>query len=154
MKAAALAGAKTGISVEGGKTVLTFPLPAPADSMTAKVTLSAHEGMFVSWYEFAKQQERQVPEKLVPYPPLKGLVGLYPEKVEVRDGDVVTETTFSEYGDWNDDDLKADVFIPRRLVQRRGGVTLLDLTVTRTKTNSPYVIIPVPANVKAAATAQ
>jgi hypothetical protein len=149
VKAAVAAGANTKVSQQAGNTVLTFPLPAPVADITATMELSTSKDMFLNWYEFAKRQGRPVPERLQPYPPLAGLVGVYPARVVLRDGASTIETTFAEYGDWNDDDLKADVFIPRRIVQRRGNVTTMDLTVTRTNTNSPYVIIPIPASVKA-----
>jgi len=154
VKAAVAAGASTRLSREGGNAVLTFPLPAPVSDITATMTLSTRKEMFLSWYEFAKRQGRTVPERLAPYPPREGLIGVYPERIVLRDGNATIETTFAEYGDWNDDDLKADVFIPRRIVQRRGPVTVLDLTVIRTNTNSPYVIIPIPANVKTAGAAR
>ena len=34
------------------------------------------------------------------------------------------------------------------IVQKRGGVTISDLTITETNTYNPYVIMPVPDNVK------
>lgn len=116
IKAAHAAGAKAAASVEGGATVLTFPV----GSAMIKATLNA-KGLF--------------------------------EKVEARLGTVVTETTFAEFGDLNDADYKADVFWPKRIVQKRGGVTTLDLTLTRTNTYNPYVIVPVPENVSSAGAA-
>lgn len=76
------------------------------------------------------------------------------ERVETRLGNTVIETTYSDYGELNDSDYKADVLLPRRILQKRGAVTLLDLTVTRTNTVNPYVIMPVPDNVKKAVTQQ
>jgi hypothetical protein len=73
------------------------------------------------------------------------------ERVETRLGDVVTETTFADFGELNDPDYRADVFWPKRITQRRGGVTILDLTLTRTNTYNPYVIMPVPASVRSGA---
>lgn len=74
--------------------------------------------------------------------------GNFFERVEMRTGGTVTVTTFAEFGELNDADYKADVFWPRRIVQTRGGATVLDLTLTRTNTYNPYVIVPVPANVR------
>jgi hypothetical protein len=65
----------------------------------------------------------------------------------------VTETTYSDYGELNDADYKADVFWPKRIVRKRNGVTVVDLTLTRTNTYNPYVIMPVPENVRKAAPA-
>src|SRR3954464_4517951 len=54
-------------------------------------------------------------------------------------GDTVTETTYSEYKDF------AGVKFPRRIVQKQGGFTTLDLTITDVKPNAPVTIeIPQP----------
>ena len=118
VKAATAAGAGTKVTVEGGVTVLTFPLPAPLAGITMKATLNAQ-------YQIAR--------------------------VETRLNNVLTETTYSDYGDWNDADYKADVMMPRHIVQKRGGATVLDLTITRSSTYNPYVVMPVPENVEKAA---
>src|SRR5258705_11794622 len=70
------------------------------------------------------------------------------EQVETRMGNVTTVTTYEEYGDWNGADYLSDVMFPRYIVQKRGNTTLTDLTVTRTNTYNPYVIMPVPNAVK------
>ena len=72
-----------------------------------------------------------------------------PERIEVRLGTSVIEYSYTEYGDWNDN-AKADVFLPKHIVQKRDGVVILDLTVEHTNTYNPYVIMPVPAGVSAA----
>ena len=73
-----------------------------------------------------------------------------PETVEARTATAVITATYSDYGDWNDD-AKADVFLPRHIVQKKGGVTEFDLTLEHTNTYNPYVIMPVPENVSNAA---
>jgi hypothetical protein len=73
-----------------------------------------------------------------------------PETVEARTATGVVTANYSDYGDWNDD-AKADVFLPRHMVQKRGGVTEFDLTLEHTNTYNPYVIMPVPDNVSKAA---
>lgn len=79
------------------------------------------------------------------------LNGLYePERIEARLGSTLVEYLYTEYGDWNDD-AKADVFLPKHIVQKRDGVVTLDLTIEHTNTYNPYVIMPVPPNVSAAA---
>jgi hypothetical protein len=70
------------------------------------------------------------------------------EQVESRMGNVTTVTTYEEYGDWNGADYLSDVMFPKHIVQKRGGMTITDLTVTKTNTYNPYVIMPVPDNVK------
>jgi len=71
------------------------------------------------------------------------------EQVESRMGGVTTVTTFEEYGDWNGADYLSDVMFPKHIVQKRGGTTVMDLTLTKTNTYNPYVIFPVPETVKA-----
>jgi len=73
-----------------------------------------------------------------------------PVKAEARYGTTVLNVTYEEYGDWNDD-AKADIYLPKHIVQTQNGTTVLDLTVTHTNTYNPYVITPVPANVKGGA---
>lgn len=73
------------------------------------------------------------------------------EKVEARLGTTVLETSFAEYGDLNEADYKADVMFPRRIVQKKNGTTVLDLTITKTNTYNPYVIVPVPPGIQKAA---
>jgi hypothetical protein len=57
-------------------------------------------------------------------------------------------TTYEDYGDWNGADYLSDVMFPRRIIQKRGTTTIADLTVTKTNTYNPYVIMPVPDSVK------
>jgi len=70
-----------------------------------------------------------------------------PVKAEARYGTTVLAVTYDQYGDWNDD-AKADVYLPKHIVQTQNGMTVLDLTITHTNTYNPYVIMPIPANVK------
>jgi hypothetical protein len=72
------------------------------------------------------------------------------ERVVTR-GELVSETTFADYADWNERGYKADILFPRRIVHTRGGVNVLDLTVTKTNTYNPYVIMPVPENIEKSA---
>jgi hypothetical protein len=73
-----------------------------------------------------------------------------PIKAEARYGTTVLNATYDQYGDWNDD-AKADVYLPKHIVQTQNGMTVLDLTVTNTNTYNPYVIMPIPANVRGGA---
>jgi hypothetical protein len=73
-----------------------------------------------------------------------------PLKAEARYGTTVLGVTYDQYGDWNDD-AKADVYLPKHVVQTQNGMTVLDLTVTHTNTYNPYVIMPIPANVRGGA---
>lgn len=118
-KAAAAGGANTKVGVEGGKVVVTFPIPG-VQGATAKATLSANNQA---------------------------------ERVEVRQGNSVTEFTYANYGDWNAPDDKVEGFFAGRIVEKRDGATILDLTVGETQVGNPYVVMPVPESVgKALAT--
>ena len=73
-----------------------------------------------------------------------------PVKAEARYGTTLLTVTYDQYGDWNDD-AKADVYLPKHIVQTQNGMTVLDLTVTNTNTYNPYVIMPIPESVKGGA---
>jgi glyoxylase-like metal-dependent hydrolase (beta-lactamase superfamily II) len=120
LKAAERAGANTKVTSEGGNTVLTFPLSGSLAGITMKATLNS---------------KNQV------------------ERVETRAdnpvlGDTVTETTYSDYKDLGE--ITSDVLFPSHIVQKQGGFPVLDLTITKTDPNNPYVIFPVPESVEKA----
>lgn len=69
-----------------------------------------------------------------------------PVHVLAEAGPATLDFSYVDYGDWNDD-APADIFLPRRIVEKRGGSTVFDLTITNTNTYNPYVIFPLPANV-------
>jgi hypothetical protein len=70
------------------------------------------------------------------------------ERVEVRQGAVVTEFTYADYADYNNPLNKVDAFYPGKLVERRNGTIIRDLTTTETETGNVYVVMPVPASVR------
>jgi hypothetical protein len=75
-----------------------------------------------------------------------------PEKVETRIkhpilGDTPVEITYSNY---KDIEIGYGIYFPEHVVEKLGGHTVLDLTVTEFHTN-PYSVFPVPANVQQAA---
>ena len=72
---------------------------------------------------------------------------MQPVKAEAKLGTTVLNVTYDQYGEWNDD-AKADVYLPKHVVQTQNGMTVLDLTLTNTNTYNPYVITPVPPNVR------
>lgn len=121
LKMAAKAGSAAKVSSEGGATVITFPLSGALQGITVKTTLNP------------KNQ---------------------PERVETRTndpvlGDMVTETTYSDYKDLSE--ITTDVPFPSHIVQKQGGFPVLDITITKADTNNPYVVFPVPDNVANAA---
>jgi hypothetical protein len=123
IKAALAAGEKTTISIEGGATVMTFPLSGPLAGITVKATLDANN-----------------------------LV----TKVETRPdnparANLATQTEFSGYADRAE--VLTDIRTPGRIIRRQGSRTLLDVEVKSWETNDPYLVFPVPPNVKTAATA-
>ena len=130
VKAAVAAGTDAKVTLEDGIVYLSFPLPVPLEG-TAKAALNTTDVMVLT---LDNGDQFQLSNRI--------------ERIETRVGDVVTETTYSDYQDWNEADYKSDVLFPGRIVQRRDGETLLDLTVTLTNTYNPYVIMPVPASVR------
>ncbi|HLK46779.1 MAG TPA: MBL fold metallo-hydrolase [Bryobacteraceae bacterium] len=63
-------------------------------------------------------------------------------------GDTLAETTYSDYKDLGE--ITSDVLFPSHIVQKQGGFPVLDLTITKTDPNNPYVVFPVPDNVERA----
>jgi len=137
IKAARLAGAKATFALEGGKPVLTFPLPPPLQAGTVKATLDPAHFLF---HTMPTGVRRYFSHRI--------------ERVETRLGNTVTVTTYADYRDWNADDYKSDALLPGRIVQERNGMRVMDLTLTRSQTYNPYVIMPVPENVRKAAAKQ
>lgn len=130
VKAARAAGPRATMKNAGGAIVLSFPLPAPADDVTVNATVRKDAKLL------ARPNEGALPN----------LVGTYVVSVETTGG-VVTGTTYAEYGEWNWDDYKADIMLPRRMTRKHGDTTL-ELMTVNTNTYNPYVVMPVPDNVK------
>jgi hypothetical protein len=130
VKAATAAGEKTKVTVEGGAVVVTFPLVGAAPGETVNMVVGELNG---------------TPVKVTLNSDYR------PERVEVRYGGRVFTTTYSGYGDLNEADLKADIFFPARIVRAVDGEPVLDLTIQKTNTYNPYVLVPVPDNVRKAA---
>ena len=76
------------------------------------------------------------------------------ERVEVRNGDVVMEFAYADYADFNNALNKIEAFIPGKLVEKRNGVIVRDLTTSETETGNLYVVMPVPESVKKAGPAR
>ena len=81
-------------------------------------------------------------------------VTLNPKKQIVRvetHGASSDSSLIAMYSDYKDiADVRTDVMFPTHIVQRKAGTALLDLTITKTNTNNPYVVFPVPDSVREA----
>ena len=121
VKAAYLAGADAQVTMEGGATVITAPVPGMPGT-TIKATVNAENLI-----------ERV--ETMVDNPVL---------------GDTLVEVTYADYGELGGD-LPSDVLFPARIVQTQGGHPTLDLTLTNVNAYNPYIIFPLSENVEKAA---
>jgi len=121
VKAALAAGDKTRISIENGATVITFPLSGQLAGATVKATLDA------------KNEVMRV-ETRADNPAL---------------GEMLTETEYSDYADHGE--IPTDIKSPGHVVQKQGGHPVLDIQVKKVDANNPYLVFPVPENVKKAA---
>jgi hypothetical protein len=120
IKAAVAAGDKTQVSMENGAKVLTFPLSGELAGVTMKATLDAKN--FVSKVETKADD-----------PAMKNL-------------NMTVE--YSDYADHGD--IPTDVKSPGHIVEKRGANTVLDLQIKMWDANNPYLVFPVPENVKKA----
>src|SRR5262245_37211272 len=72
------------------------------------------------------------------------------ESVVVKNGANTYEFTYSGYKDWNNPLNPAEAFVPGKMTEKKNGTVVRDITTTMTETGQMYVVIPVPASVKAA----
>src|SRR5262249_23083112 len=72
------------------------------------------------------------------------------ERVVVKQGATTTEFTYSDYQDRNNPLNKIGVLYAGKMVERRNGAVVRDLTTDVTETGNVYVVAPVPASVKTA----
>jgi hypothetical protein len=121
IKAALAVGDKTKLSTENGTKVLTFPLSGQLDGVTVKATLDANN-------EVAKVETRSENTALT---------------------DMLTETEYSDYADHGE--IATDVKSPGHIIRKQGGHPVLDIQVKMWDANNPYLVFPVPENVKKAA---
>jgi hypothetical protein len=123
IKAALAAGEKTTVSVQGGATVISFPLSGPLAGITVTATLDANNMV-------TKVDTR--PDD--------------PARVTLA-----TQTEYSNYADRGE--VLTDVKTPGRIIRTQGGRTILDIQVSVWESNGLYLVFPVPPNVQMAATA-
>jgi hypothetical protein len=120
VKAAIEAGEKTMISTAQGSTVITFPLSGTLAGITVTATLDARN--FIT--------------RVVTKPD------------NPASTDLVYEAEYSDYADHGQ--IPTDIQSPGRIVQRVAGKPLLDVKIKHVDANNPYLVFPIPANVKAA----
>jgi hypothetical protein len=72
------------------------------------------------------------------------------ERVVVKQGSTTTEFLYGDYQDWNNPLNKIEAFYAGKMVERRNGTVARDVTTVETETGSVYVVMPVPASVRAA----
>jgi hypothetical protein len=107
---------KTSVAWEGGKPVVTFPIPGVPNA-TAAATLNAK---------------------------------YMPERVVVKQGAKTYEFNYSDYKDWNNPLNPAEAFYAGKMIEKQNGTVVRDITTTLTETGQMYVVVPVPASVRAA----
>ena len=123
IKAALAAGEKTSVTIEGGATVLTFPLSGALAGVTVKATLDANN--LIARVETRPDNAARV--------------------------NLATQTEYSNYADRGE--VLTDIKSPGHIVRRRGGRIVLDVEVKTWESNDPYLVFPVPPNVKNAVAA-
>src|SRR5204862_2394073 len=99
-KAATLAGNAAKTTLEGGVLYLSYPLPAPLDG-TARVALNTTDAIELTMDSGEKYQ-----------------LSYWIDRVEIRVGNVVTETAYSDYEELNEPDYRSDVLFPRHATQK------------------------------------
>jgi hypothetical protein len=72
------------------------------------------------------------------------------QRVAVTQGSTTTEFTYGDYQDWNNPLNKIGVLYAGKMVERRNGAVVRDLTTNVTETGNVYVVAPVPASVQTA----
>ncbi len=69
------------------------------------------------------------------------------QSVVVTQGRNKYEFTYSDYKDYNNELNPVEVLLPGRMVERRNGTVVRDISTVVTETGSVYVVVPVPSNV-------
>ena len=119
------------------------PQRVPADVMTAGKTV-------VKW-------EGNKPVLTFPIPGVPNATAtatldgkFMPESVVVKNGADTYEFAYRDYKDWNNPLNPAEAFYAGKMTEKKNGKLVRDITTTVTETGQMYVVMPVPASVKAA----
>jgi hypothetical protein len=73
-----------------------------------------------------------------------------PEHIVVKNGATTYDFTYSDYRDWNNPLNPAEGFYAGRMIEKQNGTVVRDITTTVTEVAQMYVVVPVPASIKAA----
>jgi hypothetical protein len=73
-----------------------------------------------------------------------------PEHIVVKNGANTYDFTYSDYRDWNNPLNPAEAFYAGKMTEKKNGTVTRDITTTLTETAQMYVVVPVPASIKAA----
>jgi hypothetical protein len=73
-----------------------------------------------------------------------------PEHIVVKQGAKTYDFTYSNYKDWNNPLNPAEAFYAGKMTEKQNGTVVRDITTTVTETGQMYVVVPVPASIKAA----
>jgi hypothetical protein len=128
------------------------PIAGAADDRVRQIWLTPHGAMraalMANDLRLANEGGKLALNYSVNGEPVKVVLtaGLLPERVEIQArgsayGDTLLEATYSQYKDFEGYLFQC----PSRMLQKAGGRTILDLTVSNCVVN-PYVIFPLPAN--------
>jgi hypothetical protein len=119
------------------------PQQMPADVMTAGKTSVAWEG--------------NKPVLTFPIPGVPSATAtatldakFMAERVVVKNGANTYEFSYSDYKDWNNPLNPAEALYAGKMTEKKNGTVVRDITTTLTETGQMYVVMPVPASVKAA----
>jgi hypothetical protein len=107
---------ETSLSWDGGKPVVTYPIPGVPGAI-ATATLN----------------DKYMAERVV-----------------VKRGSKTIEFSYGDYQDWNNPLNKVDALYAGKMTERHDAAVVRDLTTVQTETGSVYVVMPVPASVRAA----
>ena len=142
LKAAVDAGELAKVSKANGVTVITFPL-ANASCRDPKVFGTTAPCTNVTG---ANQSLTRI--NFTVTLDAKNLM----QKVEARANNVAAETTYSDYKDLSES--KSGKVFPAHIVQKRGGVPVWDITLSKVDLDYPTVYIVTPDSVRTAAAQQ
>jgi len=144
--------------IYGARITLFIAVLATALSFSLGAILGFSAAVFGGWFDTLLSRLvdllMSIPTLIMALVVLSVLPTNLVTKVETRPGSaapasLATQTDYSNYADRAE--VLTDIKTPGRIVRRQGTRTVLDVNVMVWETNNPYLVFPVPANVKGAA---